>query len=452
MKTSIPFSKNLIFVFFILIPGIVFLVQGCGKKAEQAGSAEPAKSSVPVKGEEDVSSGGSDQNDSSGDVEMPVFKLQNDDGGNGTKVEDDRSNIQVRKREAEEFNVKNDKTPPDSLAGQVGIPSQVITWKPKWFFEGSGGPRLPVCELSEDGSVFALVERTGKLNGPNGSRILLYNTYNWQIIGLHEFPEEKITFMALIPKTMLAAVFFERQEVLNKKSRLAVFNLKDKAELFSDSSIQDKVMDMAVWDNGILLKTSGKNPEIIYCPWKKEGGPPLKSPSENSGGVFSILDGSTAALAGEKSIEIFDPSLKISSKFHGAYENGYCPDKAEFCGEMDRIAVSAYMKKAYFFNKGKVSEISDSSGRILEFDGKNLILEQYMKNRVVFLGIPSLEEELSADPPGSKPKTKGYPLLFRELKHLGKYLVLDSSGNLYLMKKPGKSKKWKKQVIFLSTK
>jgi len=100
----------------------------------------------------------------------------------------------------------------------------------------------------------------------------------------------------------------------------------------------------------------------------------------------------------------------------------------------------------------KSSEICVSSERILEFDGKNLIIEQFMKNRVLFLGIPSLEEELSVNPSDSRPDTKGYPVLFREVKHLGKYLVFDSCGNLYLMEKPGKSKKWKKQIIFQSIK
>lgn len=453
MKKSIPFFKNLFSVFFVFLTALMIPLSGCGENAPSSEIKD--KPATPQK--TDTSSENKKSNasaeDSSAEDEIPVFKIHNNEELKEQKVEDDRSNIQIRKREENELKIKGDKTPGDSLAGQLGLSSSVVTWKPKWFFEGTGGPRLPACALSEDGSIFAIVERAGKNNGPNGSRILLYNTYNWEIVGLHEFPEDKIAFMKLIPNTLLAAVFSEKQEKLGKPAKLAVFNLKNGDVVLTYSSIKDKVTDMAAWGNGVLLKTSGKTPEIMYLPIKNDNSEILKIPSENFGGVFTILDNSTAALAGEKTIEIFDPGLKIISKILCNYEKDYCPDNAVFCGEKDKITVSSYMKKAYFFSKDKASsEICDSSGRILEFDGTDLTIEKYMKNSVVLLGVPSFEEKFSVNPPKVKPVTKGYPVFFREVKHLDKYLTFDSCGNLYTMKKPQKIKKWKKEIIFLSTK
>ena len=448
MKNSFLFLKNLFSFFSILFPALMILVSGCGKKEvplKPQGKPETPQQTVTSS---ENSRANVSNDDNGAEDEMPVFKMHNNEELKVQKVEDDRSNIQVRKREESETKIKDDTTPADSLAGQLGVSDKVVTWKPKWFFEGAGGPRLPVCTLSEDGSVFLIVERTGKSNGPNGSRILLYNTYSWEIIGLREFPEDKISFVKLIPNTLLAAVFSEKQESSNKSAKLSVFNLKSGGEVLKYDSIKDKITDMASWGDKLLLKTSGKTPEIICLPIDKDRGETLKAASENSGGVFTILDSSTAALAGERAIEIFDAGLKIVSKIQCSYEKGYCPENAAFCGENDKIAVSAYMGKAYFFNNGKVSEICNSSGRILEFNGVGLILEKYVANRVVLMEIPSLQEKFSVNPSESKPGTRGYPVFFREVKHLGKYLAFDSSGNLYVMKQPMKNKKWKKEIIF----
>ena len=141
MKNSILFSKNLFSFFSILFPTLMILVSGCGKKEvplKPQGKPETPQQTV-TSSENSRTNVSNDDNGAEG--EMPVFKMHNDEGLKVQKVEDDRSNIQVRRREDNDTKIKDDTTPADSLAGQLGVSDKVVTWKPKWFFEGAGGPQ-----------------------------------------------------------------------------------------------------------------------------------------------------------------------------------------------------------------------------------------------------------------------------------------------------------------------
>jgi hypothetical protein len=214
----------------------ISLLAACGKKDDtkvpvkdvSSTAAQESKSSVKkdtgAKTDSEKLNNDKDA-EQEGKFEKPVFKLKNwDKDVKKEEVERDSSNITVEKvnQDEKEDSDKEVSAPSDSLAAQLVSKNEKILWTPKWHFEGVGGIRLPGICISPDSSVFAIIETTGTAKGPNGSRIVLVNTYNWQVLKVHELQENKITQICFLPDGKGIAVWSEKQSMIKKPYELII--------------------------------------------------------------------------------------------------------------------------------------------------------------------------------------------------------------------------------------
>ena len=390
------------------------------------------------------------------DFVKPVFQLKNwDKDVKKPEVADDSSNITKEKRGPDEKETVDDseitlKTPAECLAGKLPPNNEKIVWTPKWSFEGVGGVRLPGFSLSQDKSILAIIEITGTQEGPNGSRIILFNTYNWQILRIHEFPENKITKLCFINERNRIALWSEKQNSIKKPYELIVMGI-DKGGIKSSSrEIKTGITDIFSINDYILVKSMSDAPENIYCFDSDDISKPAKRlKSSNLGGVFAISPDKTRfALAGNKNIEIFESAgLSLIKKID--LDIDYMPENAVFAGKNDWIAISAYNKPAFFLKDTLKKQFCDISGHTLDYNGEDkvLFIEKYINNQISVFEVPDLTEVAGFIPANVNPKTNGYAIFADYLKHQNKYVVIDSYGNLCLYAKYLKSKKWKKKII-----
>jgi hypothetical protein len=390
------------------------------------------------------------------DFVKPVFQLKNwDKDVKKPEVTDDSSNIIKEKKDPSGKDTFAEseitlKTPTECLAGKLPPSNEKILWTPKWFFEGTGGVRLPAFSLSQDKSVLAVIETTGTHAGPNGSRVILFNTYNWQILRIHEFPENKITKLCFINERNRMVLWSEKQTSIKKPYELIVTGIDKGGIKASSHEIKSEITDIISFDDHILVKSLIDVPESIYSFDADDISKPAKRLStSNSGGVFALSPDKTQfAFVGNKNIEIFESAgLALIKKTE--IDVNYTPENAIFAGRNDWFAISAYNKPAFFFKDALKKQFCEISGHTLNYNSadKVIFMEKYLNNQFSFFEVPDLTEVANFIPTSIDPKTKGYALFTDYLEHQNKYLMIDSYGNLFLYAKYLKSKKWKKKII-----
>ena len=464
--------KKFMIIFFVGILVCLSLPFGCGNN--EAVNASPAKDNnvsssnrkvdvtkSVVQADKSELPKETKQTAEDPDFVKPVFQLKNwDKDVKKTEVADDSSNITKEKKGPDEKDTLDDsdimlKTPSECLAGKLPSNNEKIIWTPKWSFDGTGGVRLPAFGLSQDKSVLAIIETTGTREGPNGSRIILFNTYNWQILRIHEFPENKITRLCFINERNRMALWSEKQNSLKRPYELIVTGI-DKGGIKSSSrEIKADITDISSIGDHVLVKSLANAPENIYCFDSDDISKPAKRLSSlNSGGVFAISpDKARFALAGNKNIEIFESAgLSLIKKIE--VDVDYTPENAVFAGKNDWIAISAYNKPAFLLKDTLKKQFCDISGHTLNYNSEDkvLFMEKYLNNQISVFEVPDLTEVSDFIPANVNPKTKGYALFTDYLEHQNKYVVIDSYGNLCLYAKYSKSKKWKKKIILSAKK
>ncbi|MEI6422085.1 MAG: hypothetical protein WCP55_07690, partial [Lentisphaerota bacterium] len=368
------------------------------------------------------------------DLAKPIFQIKNWDKDVKTpEVADDSSNVVKMKKSPEEKDTSEEpgislKTPPECLAGKMPPTNEKFLWTPKWHLDITGGVRLPDFRLSQDKSVLAVIETTGIRDGPNGSRIILFNTYNWQILRIHEFPENKITKLCFVNERNRLAVWSEKQNSIKKPYELLVIGI-DKGGIKSSSrEIKADITDISSVNGHILVESLSAVPENIYCFDSDDVSKPAKRlNSSNSGGVFAVsFDNSRFALAGNNNIEIFESAgLALIKKIET--DVNYTPENAVFAGKNDWIAISAYNKPAFLFKDSLKKQFCDISGHTLAYNSKDklIFIEKYLNNKIAVLELSDLNEVSDFIPANVSPNTNGYALFADYLEQQNRYLMMD---------------------------
>ncbi len=480
---------KLLFYLF-LSSQLLFILPGCGEQkkkgieVEDVGAnaalkeaAQRKKAEAQRQKEEKAAAqqkkADSKQDEDSDSYEGVKFEMKNPDKEARPEVKDDRSNVVV---ESAEF-ASGDEDDEDGKAGRAGKGDKLtidtpagcsaakfqkgldkIIWKPKWHFEGAGAVHLEAFFMSPDQSVLGVVERTGAQDGPFGSRIVLINTYSWEILKVHELSEEYVTKACWIPGKDLIGLWTDKQPSLKQPSRILIINANTGKTVSQSEAQKYSVSDIQAFKGRLLVKPldEGECRLLSFKLQDRDPGAPLEpveQPSENPSGVFAVLeDDGVAALAGAKTIELFGSDGGTKGRVEIQVGDKFLPDNAVFAGSPDIIAVSSYMGPALVFRNGANKALTDSSGRVLAAFENRLVYEEYKNGRIVVCGIPDLKEAGSFTPASLKPPTKGSAIFAAFLKHHGKLLVVDSHGNFCLYAKPVKSKKWKKLLIISSDK
>ncbi|OGV39057.1 MAG: hypothetical protein A2X48_18025 [Lentisphaerae bacterium GWF2_49_21] len=452
----------------LLIAIILAIAAGCGKKSDSKSSSKDNIGADGKTGNKTSDKGSSDgksdiskldntkKKEEDPKFQKPVFQLK--DWKSDVKkpeVSDDASNVSVEKLDPEdgEDGDKEIKVPENCIAARLTNKNEKIMWTPKWYFEGVGGIKLPGIAVSPDSSVLAIIETTGTDNGPNGSRIVLFNTYNWQILKIHEYEENKITKLSFLPNGSKIALWSEKQSSIKKPYELLLVGIEKGDVQSASREIKADVSDIVANENYILVKGADEN--YIYCFDSANLSKSAKKiKSLNMQGVFALSpDKERVVLAGEKYLEIFECSgMDLISKI--SFDASYAPENAIFAGKNDSIAVSAYNKPGFLFKDGQKKQFCDISGHALSYNGdeKALIFEKYLNNEIWLAEVPDLSDKGHFVPAKINPRTQGTALFAAYLKDNSRYVLLDNYGNLSIYTKYMKSNKWKKKIIFSSKK
>jgi hypothetical protein len=376
-----------------------------------------------------------------------IFKIRNWDGDiKRPEIKDDARNVIREEIPSDE----KTRTTTEGLASKLEI-KEKLSWKPLWKYEGIGGADLPSIALSDDKTLMAIVERTGELSGPNGSRIVVLRTADWKILRIHEIQERKIEKLIFLPEKAEAAVFSSKQSSLKMPNEILKIDL-DSGEILADKKTKDAVASMAVSGEFLAAffkpETADRRCELLSIDTEsfdiKD-----KLATENTNGVVAgdPYSQGTFLFAGDKQIEIFDGSKPApSAKF--ANTEDAVPSNAIFLGDSGIFCVVYSARGAYIFKDGKTRKIVEKGEFGLDYErsSQKLMVGEFKGNRSVIFSIPSLDEYDAFSVNAIKPKTGSNLIFCASARSNGGYLFGDNFGNVFKCFKSGK--KWKKQIIF----
>lgn len=397
------------------------------------------------------------------------------------KIEVDATNVRlVRKSELtpiresrRDLRVTSD-LPASSLAAKISDKNadMVETWRPAFATQGFRGARLDAFAVSDDGSVLAIAERTGIEAGPNGTRIILINTSNWQVIRTFT-TERMLKKIAFIPgQESLTAIAFPQPALKQDFGRLH-FELRTGKSgpflklpfPFNEPITPDGVALLALPDAEFCSGFFGSK---VFCiPYDVDESALVKYSTFETVAPASALavtpDGKSIAAASQKAIEYFhgapgrnghtDYSVCSRTSFT-TLELGWSPVDLHFLGkaQTDFILCPAFKEDSpplIFRSSIKESLDGRSAGFAISMDdGARIGVAFKVRGRIDVLNPATLEALDSVVMEQLRPETAGDPAFVFYLDSIRAFCVVDKNGACFAVGKIGDSKRWTKRIIW----
>lgn len=381
------------------------------------------------------------------DSEYKVLKIRNADSDKDrSRVIDSKDNIIIENNAAANL-LEN--TPADSFAARIADTGKSLEWKPKWYFEGAGGPRLPDAGFSPDGSVLAIAEVAGATDGPFSSRLVLINTYNNKCIRIVEIPETRISRFILLPDNGSAVCIQAPQPSFRQEIKAFTLNLKTGIKGSETTSFSSKITGLtAVPDNRLMIKTA-ESTKIYVFDLANLAQDPVTLETSFKGGLLAMADdGVTLVAAGKGKLLFFNLTNGQNTPFsERELPADFTPEHLVLCNDNGSLfAASAEGKDLIWAGAGKVRTLAKNAGNILVYDKKNkrLLAELAVKSSLAFYDVPKFEPAGTCQPKVVPPVTRGDIIAMMAIP--AGILEFDTHGNLFLMYKPKSN--WKKNLIF----
>ena len=359
------------------------------------------------------------------------------------------------------------KLPDGSLAGSIsGADSEtVLTWRPAFSSQGFRGARLDAFAVSQDGSVLAIAERTGTINGPNGTRIVLFNTSDWQVIRIFT-TDRMLKKLAFVPGTeTLAAVAFP-QLARKQDFGLAVLDLTEEKELaflplpfpfnekVAPETIAFRITPEYVFCSGFFGST-------VFCvplPVKPNAEVPFHTfETVSPASALEVTpDGKTIAAASLKAIEYFDinPSAKFRRKSITTLDLGWKPVDLHFLNgaQTDFVLCPAYREDSPpLLVRSSVKDSLDgrSAGFAVPMGKSGRIGVAFkVKGRIDIVDPATLEAADSVILEQLRPATTGDTSFVFYHDAIQAFCVIDTNGNCFAAGKTEGEKRWSKRIIW----
>lgn len=390
------------------------------------------------------------------------------------EIEVDSSNIRpVPKssvqpiRESKRQITLTSKLPADSLAEKLtdANAETISVWRPAFNSQGFRGARLDAFAVSPDQSVLAIAERTGTGNGPNGTRIVLVNTSNWQVIRIFTVGRmlKKLEFVP--GGTTLAAIAFP-QLALKQDFGLVLLDLAAGKEQdflplsfpFNTKLAPEDVALLAMQDRIICSGFFGSTVFCIHLPVEKDAQVPFHTfETVSPASAIGITpDGKTLAAASQKAIEYFDlnPSAKYRRRSITTLDLGWKPVDIHFLNgaQTEFILCPAYRDDSPpMFVRASAKDSLDgrSAGFAVPVEQGSLLGVAFkVKGRIDIIDPASLEAADSVILEQLRPATTGDTafVFFHDAIHA--FCVIDTNGNCFAAGKPEGEKRWQKRMIW----
>jgi len=355
-----------------------------------------------------------------------------------------------------------------SLAAKIADPGAetVSVWRPAYASQGFRGARLDAFALSQDGSVFAIAERTGTASGPNGTRIVLVDTSDWQVIRILS-TDRLLKKMAFAPgRTDLVAVAYP-QTSLKQQFGLQYFDLKTGSgtifrELpfpFNEKIDPDRVALLAAADGIFCSGFFGS--KVFFVPYDLPAKTETPYYSFETVSPASALDitpeGDSLAAVSLKAIEYFDITAGpdgMKRKSITTLDLGWAPVYLHFLGgaRTDFILCPAYRDDSPpVIVRSSVRESLDgrSAGFAVPIDGdKQIGVAFKVKGRIDIIDPASLDASDSIILEQLRPVTSGDTSCVFYLDSIRAFCIVDTVGNCFAVSKRDGEKRWSKRIIW----
>jgi len=357
--------------------------------------------------------------------------------------------------------------PDGSLAEKLTDSSAetVQTWRPAFASQGFRGARLDAFAVSPDGSVLAIAERTGTSNGPNGTRIVLVNTSDWQVIRIFTVGR-MLKRLAFVPETTsLAAVAFP-QPALKQDFGMAVLDLaagKEQGFLplpfpFNEKTAPEEIALLAMQDRIVCSGFFGSTVFCIHLPVTKDSEVPYHTfETVSPASALAVTpDGKSLAAASLKAIEYFDlnPSAKYRRKSVTALDLGWKPVDIHFLNgaQTDFLLCPAYRDDtAPIFVRSSAKDSLDgrSAGFAVPMEQDSRIGVAFkVKGRIDIVDPATLEADDSVILEQLRPATNGDTAFVFYHDAIHAFCVIDTNGNCFAAGKKEDEKRWSKRIIW----
>ena len=456
-------------------------------ESRSAAAASPASSRPAAPASAEPGSASSDADRSSirsGSLSITATEKTNPQtvkDGKIPEIEVDSSNVrQVQKsaitpiRESRR-ELKLTSTLPDSaLAARITdkTAETVETWRPAFASQGFRGTRLDAFAVSDDGSVLAIAERTGSSAGPNGTRIILINTSNWQVIRTFT-TDRMLKKIAFIPgQEALTAIAFPQPALKQNFGRLH-FDLRTGKPgpfqqlpfPFNDPITPDKIALLAVPEAEFCSGFFGSK---VFCiPYDPDESALVKySTFETMAPALALSltpDGKAIAAVSQKAIEYFHGAAGpggrmdytvLSRKSFTTLDLGWTPVSLNFLGsaQTDFILCPAYREDSPpVVIRSSIKESLDgrSAGFTIPMENNSRIGVAFkVKGRIDVINPATLEAVDSVVLEQLRPETSGDAAFVFYLDSIHAFCVIDNNGNCFAVGKIADAKRWSKRIIW----
>ena len=359
------------------------------------------------------------------------------------------------------------KLPADSLAEKImDADSETASlWHPAFASQGFRGARLDAFAISQDGSVLAIAERTGTALGPNGSRIILVNTSDWQVIRAFTVGR-MLKKLAFIPgSTTLAAIAFPQLSI-KQDFGLATLDLaagKEQGFLplsfpFNAKIGPEDIALLAMQDRIICSGFFGSTVFCIHLPVAKDSELPFHTfETVSPASALAVTpDGKSLAAASLKAIEYFDltPSAKYRRKSITTLDLGWKPVAIYFFNgaQTDFLLCPAYRDdSAPIFVRSSMKDSLDgrSAGFAIPVEqGSQIGVAFKVKGRIDIIDPATLDAADSVIMEQLRPATAGDNAFVFYHDAIHAFCVIDTNGNCFAVGKLQGEKRWSKRIIW----
>ena len=377
-----------------------------------------------------------------------------------------KSSVQPIRESRRELTVTS-KLPDDSLAEKItDVNAETVpTWRPAFASQGFRGARLDAFAVSQDGSVLAIAERTGTTNGPNGTRIVLFNTSNWQAIRVFTV-DRMLKKLAFVPGGASLAAIALPQLVRKQDFGLSVLDLAAGGEQdflplsfpFNEKIAPEDIALLPMQDRIICSGFFGSTVFCIHLPVGKDPEFPFHTfETVSPASAFAITpDGKSVAAVSQKAIEYFDlnPAAKYRRKSFTILDLGWKPVDVHFLNgaQTDFILCPAYREDSpplFVRSSAKDSLDGRSAGFAIPMEnGKQIGVAFKVKGRIDVIDPATLEAVDSVILEQLRPATTGDTAFVFYHDAIGAFCVIDTNGNCFAVGKKEGEKRWQKRIIW----
>ena len=357
--------------------------------------------------------------------------------------------------------------PGSSLAERISEKGSdtVEVWRPAFSVQGTRGVRLDAFAVSTDGTVLAIAERTGTAAGPNGTRIVLIGTSDWQVI--RTFTTDRLVKkLAFAPnRDILTAIAFP-QTMLKQDFGVVHFDLKTGSQgsfeklpfPFNETISPDRIALLAAPDAVFCSGFFGA--KVFRVPYEIDGSASVNYSAFDTVAPSSALsltpDGRSIAAASQKAIEYFSLGKTGDARRQSftSLELGWAPVALHFLGsaQTDFILCPAFREDSPpVIMRSSIKESLDgrSAGFAIPMEnGARIGVAFKVKGRIDVLDPATLEAVDSVILEQLRPETTGDALFIFYLDPIRAFCVIDTNGNCFATGKIADAKRWSKRIIW----